>query len=233
MTTERGGRATKGKKRLKLELGLGSMIIGCFGLFFLLSWIFVLGVLVGRGFIPETYSVVSALKKKVHRWQGALGLEESSPPPSPPSEASSGDPKLAFYDSLSSKKEEAKRKGEGRGQTRTLSKAEPRAAPETVIKTPAPSQKLLSKNAKQKENMIPGGRYTIQVASLADRKKAEQLSNDLDKRGHAAYYYAVKVSGQIFYRVRCGRFESKEEAARYADNLAQKERIKGFVLTVE
>ena len=232
MATKRGGRATKGKKRLTLELGLGSMIIGSFGLFFLLCWIFVLGVLVGRGFIPETYSVVSALKNKVHRWQGAEGPEESNPP-LPSSEESSGDPKLAFYDSLSSKKDEAKRKGGGRGQTRTISKAKPKTASKTITKTPAASQKGVAENVKKKENVNQGGRYTIQVASLADRKKAEQLSNDLDKRGHAAYYYAVKVSGQTFYRVRCGRFSSKEEAVRYAHNLAQKERIKGFVLTVE
>lgn len=232
MVTKRGGRATKGRKPLRLELGLGSIVIGSFGLFFLLSWIFVLGVLVGRGFIPETYTVVSALKEKVHRWQGTIGQEESTPP-SPSSEESSGDPKLAFYDNLSSKKVEAKSKRGAKSQTRTISKKKPKTPTKTVNKTQAPSPKPESKKTKSKENVNQGGRYTIQVASLADRKKAEQLSNDLDKKGYAAYYYAVKVSGQTFYRVRCGQFRSKEEAVRYANNLAQKERIKGFVLTVD
>jgi cell division septation protein DedD len=232
MATKRGGRATKGRKRLKLELGLGSIVIGCFGLFFLLSWIFVLGVLVGRGFIPETYTIVSALKKKVHRWQGAVRPEERIPQ-SPSPEDSSGDPELAFYDRLSSKKNEAKRRGGQSGQTRTISKANQKRSPKTTIKIPAPSKKPVVNNVKQKEKADQGGRYTVQVASLADKKKAEQLSNDLDKKGHAAYYYAVKVSGQTFYRIRCGRFRTKEDAARYAEELARKERIKGFVLTVE
>ena len=232
MASKRGGSATKGRKRLTLELGLGSIVIGCFGLFFLLSWIFVLGVLVGRGFIPETYTMVSALKKKVHRWQGAVRPEEGNSH-KPSTEEPSGDPELAFYDRLSSKKVEAKRRGGERGQTRAISKAKPKTSPRTVTKTPAPSKKPVVKKAKRKETVNQGGQYTIQVASLADKKKAEQLSNNLDKKGHAAYYYAVKVSGQTFYRVRCGRFKSKEDAARYADELARKERIKGFVLTVE
>jgi len=232
MATKRGGSATKGRKRLKLELGLGSIVVGCFGLFFLLSWIFVLGILVGRGFIPETYTIVSALKEKVHRWQGAARPEEGIPH-SPSPEESSGDPELAFYDRLSSKKDEAKRRGGDRSQTRTISKAKPKTSTKTVTKTPAPSKKPVVKNVKEKDKVNQEGRYTIQVASLADKKKAAQLSNDLDKKGHGAYYYAVKVSGQTFYRVRCGRFRSKEDAARYADELARKERIKGFVLTVE
>jgi len=232
MATKRGGSATKGRNRLKLELGLGSIVIGCFGLFFLLSWIFILGVLVGRGFIPETYTVMSALKKKVDRWQGATRPEEMIPH-SPSPEESSGDPELAFYDSLSSKKDEAKRKGGERGQSRTISKAKPKTSTKAVTNTPVPSKKPVVKKVKQKDKVNQGDRYTIQVASLADKKKAEQLSNDLDKKGHGAYYYAVKVSGQTFYRVRCGRFRSKEDAARYADQLARKERIKGFVLTVE
>jgi cell division septation protein DedD len=232
MASKRGGRSTKGRKRLTLELGLGSIVIGCFGLFFLLSWIFVLGVLVGRGFIPETYTMVSALKKKVHRWQGVVSPEEGTSQ-KPSTEEPSGDPELAFYDRLSSKKDEAKRRGGERGQTRAISKAKPKMSPKTVTKTPVPSKEPVVKKIKPKEKVNQGGQYTIQVASLADKKKAEQLSNNLDKKGHAAYYYAVKVSGQTFYRVRCGRFRSKEDAARYADELARKERIKGFVLTVE
>jgi cell division septation protein DedD len=232
MAMKRGGRPRKGRKRIKLELGLGSIVLGCIGLFILLSWIFVLGILVGRGFIPETYTVVSELKKKVQRWQGTQEPEESVTPSSSPEELSR-DPRLAFYDRLSSKKDEARRKGSERDASKSNSKTKKRTPSNTITVAPAPLKKPVVKNGKEQGKENKKGGYTIQVASLADKRKAQKLSNDLDKKGYAAYYYAVKVSGQTFYRVRCGRFRSKEEAARYADDLARKERIRGFVLSVE
>ena len=83
------------------------------------------------------------------------------------------------------------------------------------------------------ETSIPEIRYTVQLASLGSRDKAEKLINDLVDRGYPAYYYEAVVKGKTYFRVRCGEFSTNREAGRFAEKLTKDMGIKGFVSRFE
>jgi cell division septation protein DedD len=127
-------------------------------------------------------------------------------------EAAEEDPEFAFYEKLSSKKEEVAR------QSRAT-------APEEPVPRKPPV-----------EARIPLGDavYTVQIASLDNEIKAMSLVNRLVDRGyHDAYYYKAEIGGKAYFRVRCGRFQQREEAREYSTLLAEQEGIQGFVSFVE
>jgi len=75
--------------------------------------------------------------------------------------------------------------------------------------------------------------YTVQLASLGDKQKAEELISRLIDKGYPAYYYEVNVKGRIYYRIRCGRFLERGEAEIYGRKLQKEAGIKGFVSRIE
>jgi cell division septation protein DedD len=55
----------------------------------------------------------------------------------------------------------------------------------------------------------------------------------LIRKGYPAYYYTVTLSDKTLYRVRCGRFQSRQDADNYVQKLALEAGIKGFVSRIE
>ena len=250
---------TKTKKRAKkkylVEMTSFSVLIWGFCLFFLLSWIFVLGILVGRGFIPGGESAIIELKAQIAKLQELVGnnkaVEERL------QKKPEKNPKLAFYEDLSNKKVEAKtrwqserdvkgskkktvpekkkvslnnpsEKGNARQETKTIQQRNARNAPKMKEnRGPSNSLQILS------ENPLPEIRYTVQLASLGSRDKAEKMINDLVDRGYPAYYYEAMVKGQTYFRVRCGEFSNSREAGRFAAKLKKDMGLKGFVSRYE
>ncbi len=210
-----------------------SIFLWSFCLFFLLSWIFVLGILVGRGFLPDAVTVLSDLKSQIGKLQAMVNHDRSydigsKKEPDP-------DPKLAFYEKLSSKKGEAKEKWVPEKKFEDPKKETPPvkveayqpALPEIKEKE---STEILNK---QLTSVIDTTQYTVQLASLEDGSKAEKMVNQLIERGYPAYFYEAKLDGKTYYRIRCGRFMSREEAGNYAGKVAREFGIKGFVSRLE
>ncbi len=197
-------RSKKAGKKYQIELTPLSIFLwgGC--LFFVLAWIFVLGILVGRGFLPGAVTAFSDLKNQISVLQEMVSRNRSHDLSSP--KKSDSDPKLAFYEKLSSKKEEAKKEW----------------VPERSVES-----------QKQPKPSAPELQYTVQLASLGDKSQAEKLIKDLVGRGYPAYFYEIKVNGQTYYRIRCGRFPSRQAAADYARKLGKEAGIKGFVSKIE
>ncbi|MBW1765858.1 MAG: SPOR domain-containing protein [Deltaproteobacteria bacterium] len=242
--TKRKPRSKEKPKKYLLEMTSLSVSLWGVALFFLLAWIFVLGILVGRGFLPGAVTAVSDLKGQITRLQEMishdrvkdLGVQKKS----------DSNTKLAFYEKLSRKKDEAKRewplKNNSEGSkietTPTQFNVSQGASPEkraegikkekTQMKVAA-SQEALPERRKRTD----GTQYTVQLASLGDRDKAEKMINRLVAGGHPAYFYEVKVKGKTHYRVRCGRFIKRGEAEAYAMKLAKEAGIKGFVSRIE
>ena len=82
-------------------------------------------------------------------------------------------------------------------------------------------------------HVIMGARSHEKGAAAADKLKAEGLITKLVKQGYPAFYYEVKVRGRVYYRIRCGRFTERPEAADYARKLEKEAGIKGFVSRLE
>jgi len=146
------------------------------------------------------------------------------------------EPELAFYERLSSKKNEVKKQWQV-PQKETVSPK----------KTSKPNRKFSlqqdqttidpgsKKPVKEEETRAtaPDLFFTIQLASLNDADTAESLADRLNRKGYAVYYYEVEIKGRVYYRVRCGRYTDKEEAEKIARRLAQKEGIEGFVTALD
>ncbi|MBN1624897.1 MAG: hypothetical protein JW944_00120, partial [Deltaproteobacteria bacterium] len=95
--------------RFRVNLGPLSLFLwGVFILFFM-SWIFVLGIFVGRGFAPEEITDLSEIKGEIIRLKSPIENKrpaDTSGAPSEPDKETT--PELVFYERLTSKKEEAK-----------------------------------------------------------------------------------------------------------------------------
>lgn len=77
--------------------------------------------------------------------------------------------------------------------------------------------------------------YTVQVAAFRQQSMAEEMIKALNKKGHDAYLAtgASPNGDGVTYRVRVGRFATREAADRAAKQLAAKEKLHPFIATVE
>ncbi|MCI0454810.1 MAG: SPOR domain-containing protein [Candidatus Dadabacteria bacterium] len=76
----------------------------------------------------------------------------------------------------------------------------------------------------------PEGRYTVQVGAFQKEEEAKQIVNNLKSKGYPAFIKTAGVSGKgALYRVRIGRFNTREVARVYAINLKNLEPSIKFV----
>jgi len=210
-------------------------------IFFLCAWMFVLGILVGRGTAPVKFDI-AALENKLEAAKenegGDAGNEQTPKEPVGVKDKT----KLEFYEALKENKldpdiptlqkpevvegkiespaektapQEAKKEPAPGAQS--TQDTQPKATPERSESAPGPEKQ---KPAKQKEKvavMAPtkaaGPVYTIQAASVRDPKDADRLIEKLKKKGYPAYRMIGKIPGKgIWFRVRIGEYQSKSEA---------------------
>lgn len=189
------------KKRYTFRPTLGTLFLLCFGLIFVLAWVFSLGVLVGRNSLPIA---IDALSNK----QGGAAVAEEKQAPEHVEPIK--EEELTFFEQLVHKRDSATRE-----ETPHLS------AKQAETKTSA-------RRTEQAEE--PARHYSVQVAAFKDKAKTEQMVERLGSLGYRAYYYQTLINGEIFYRVRCGPFYSIREAQRYAKRLADTEGFKPFII---
>ncbi len=235
-------KAKKKGKRYRVDLSRTSLFFWCLGTLFLLAWIFVLGILVGRGFFPQGVETLSKLRIPIDRLQGVVGSRKASDLDS--IKGLDKNPEFEFYDQLSVKKGElAKNNKSGAKkaemQTELAKRFETDKSSAVKVEAPKKDQTNFNKGGEQIKpageikSMDTGGAYTVQVASLDSENKAVKMAGRLKKRGHPAYVKKVNVKGKTYYRVRCGRFSDKKEAGDYEMLLAKQDKIKGFVIKLE
>ena len=70
----------------------------------------------------------------------------------------------------------------------------------------------------------PDGKYTVQVGSFQDEKKAEELLEALKLRGYPVFLKQVDIPGSgTWYRTRIGTFKTREDARLYSNNIKNRE----------
>ena len=201
------------ERKYRLEFSLPSIFFWSLGLFVLLAWIFVLGILVGRGFLPEGVSTLRELKGQIAKLQEMVKRKDTSVLDQ--IKKGEEDPKYDFYKELSAKKEEAAKRGH------------------TPVKKPVTPVRSKEKDDRQDKTPKSVGVYALQIASLESETKAAEMVNRLKDRGYPAYTYKAIVKGKPYYRVRCGVFRNKQEAIDFKNLLSKREHIDGFVARVE
>jgi cell division protein FtsN len=197
-------------------------------IFFLCAWMFVLGVLVGRGTAPLKFDL-AAIQKKMAAPQKALPEKQNKVPPQEKAVTVKDKTKLEFYEALKEDKEDtkvsvrpkpkvAKPKDEKpAGKIAAPKKRAPKSKPPEPQQSAAPSK---GKGAAVANTKTAGPTYTIQVAAVRNAKDADRLIEKLKEQGYPAYRTIGKIQGKgVWFRVRIGSYKSKTEARQTLDKL--------------
>ena len=201
-------------KKRKPSSSRKGLALWIFLIFFVSAWMFILGILVGRGTAPVQFDIeklqneLAALKEDV--------VQEELERFKIDSNAADNKTEMNFYEELKVTKDEDSLNIETPEQ-----KKEP--LPENTVSEPkkiGPSEEALSVKAHQESKPetisktdITNKNLTIQVASFKDPNVADNMVAELKEKGYPAYRSLGKIPGKgIWYRVRIGYFSSKSEA---------------------
>ena len=211
---------SKKSQKIKIELTPFSIFLWSLFLLFLLAWVFVLGILAGRGLLPGTMpNPLKKLKQTVNQKEEYEYKEPKK------------DPAFVFYDNLESKKNEVKRRSippreKESSQKITLSRDEEAPVSEKPKSGEISEDKPLP--ATQLQDF-----FSVQIASVSDSGRAETLVKELVDQDYDAYYYSATVNGKKTYRIMCGRFSRRSEAVMCLNKLKRDTGYKGFIVKVD
>jgi cell division protein FtsN len=188
-------------------------------IFFLCAWMFVLGVLVGRGTAPLKFDL-AAIQKKIAAPKKALPEKQNQVRPQEKADVVKDKTKLEFYEALKEDKEDTKvsvRPKPKDGERKDAKPAEKAAASLKSAPQSQPSRRPQAKAPSAKKAVAKtnttGPTYTIQAASVRNAKDADRLIAKLKKQGYPAYRAIAKVQGKgVWFRVRIGSYKSKSAA---------------------
>jgi len=199
-------------------------------IFFVSAWMFVLGVLVGRGTAPVHFNIESlqkeltalkdAVQKKEQQWY--KNRSDSAP----------DKPELEFHEALKKNQVDLRLGPDANRPDKPAEKIKKIPVPENkkpIESKPKPLEPVESpKFASGNENAA--GSFTIQVAALKEAKFADGKVAELSRKGYPAYRTIGTVTGQgTWYRVRIGSFKDRTEALQMLERL-KRENIKGIIV---
>jgi len=209
-------------------------IAGWLGVIFILcAWMFIIGVLVGRGTAPVKFNIddlQSKLKISEQDQQKGAGGQ-----PRGESSIVKDKTKLDFYEALKENRDDTeipeKKPSDiiskkiaplpetDAPQIQEEAETEKPKAPIEIEDKPEPPKTEPAKPPQKepvaaKSKPEPSGKsYTIQAASVRNAKDADRLVAALKKQGYPAYRMIGKIPGKgIWYRVRIGEYKSKDDA---------------------
>ena len=230
---------TKPEKVGVISLSRGVAFLCGVGLVFLILWVFILGILVGRGsiFQNEAFQKMQEklLDKNVDDFAQALEITEEKAIKA----EGKGETELTFFEDLTKKRKDEERrrtaekdekesasskkqeKPEKRNEKDKQEKQTP-AAEKTV--KPANDVKTVPNHASEAKppERNPGENFTVQVAAARNLEGADKIVNKLKKDGFDAYYYQVVLQNRKYFRIRVGRFSNREDAQAAYKKLAEK-----------
>ena len=185
---------------------------------FVSAWMFVLGILVGRGTAPVHFDIqklqneLAALKEAV--------LKKERKRFSVPSDAFDKGQELDFYEAL-----KETRDAPGVSQEMIRPKKRVTRTQPTIIQ-PRLRKSALSLNQAPK----PNGKLAIQVASLKDPRAADSMVAKFKRMGYPAYRVIGKIPNRgIWYRVRIGSYPGRSQAKEMLVTL-RKDKVKGIIV---
>jgi len=217
-------------------------------LLFVMGWMFILGILVGRGTAPVLLKA-HALEQELRDLKAAMLREQREEIETRVNPDDASATELDFYEALKKPpaptarriadapkpvKKQAPVLAEKKPVAPTSipeRKAEKAALPPTVppvAAKPAAAPKTVSPAATapaQKE------RFTIQVGAFRDAASADGMVDRLRGKGYPAYHLRTELPGKgVWYRVRVGAFVVREGAETMLTRL-KGDRVEGMVVT--
>ena len=201
----------KKKQTARVQISRKRLVTWSVFFLFVALWMFVLGVMVGRGIVPldmEKGSVgreLATLKAKMVQKQAGVGKQVEG--------RSAEKPHFDFYEELKAPREAKRLKVPApKPVAKTAAKPAPAVAPPKAV---APDK----------------GRFAVQVAAVRDIQSAERLVAKLRKKGYPAYQTSGAGGGKkVWYRIRVGAFENRDAAGTTLQKL-QREGYGAIVVT--
>jgi len=227
-------------KKPFIELSRKKALLWLFGIFFICCWMFVLGILVGRGTAPLRFNIENVDKDLKEELTVAAEKEKEEKKSvesySPDQTSLDGKQNLEFYEDLKSTQDNTGniQMREGDVKEVPLKEPEPVKAPEPV-KMPEQvkmQDKIVPEaSGRTSPEKVSGSVFTVQTASGKDKKSAEKTVKALINKGYPAYVAMSEIPGKgTWYRVRIGEFKERKEAEKTLSKLG-KDKIKGIIVT--
>jgi cell division septation protein DedD len=200
--------AARSKRKFILQLTGKGMILWLCLIFLVSGWMFVLGVLVGRGTAPVNFDIQAIQNELIALKESMLQKEKSITE----SDLEKGYAKntFDFYEAL-----------KGKQTQETIEIPPKKEQPESVIQAPPPSKKpaVSSAQAPKKDKAIQPakgqkeGTFAVQVASTKDPESADELVENLLKKGYPAFSIKADIPEKgTWYRVRVGYYHDNTQA---------------------
>lgn len=220
---ERTGRTGKGAA----GLGLGQLFALIFGFLITSALIFLFGIWVGRDITERRL----ASQERVVRMPVPIQ-------PTPAPDAKTTDVDLAFYQKLKEKAEQRLQETVTAGApSPTAARGAhgapvPSAAARTTEKRPpqATPTSRPKREAEHAEEWADKG-WTVQVNATTNPQQATDLARGLRAKGYDAYTVQAPMRGQTWYRVRVGRFPSRDKAKELETKLKSAEGMENAYVT--
>ena len=183
-------------------------------IFFISGWMFVLGILVGRGSAPLRFNIKKLQQKFVDLKKIAVKKEKDRFRSGSSPTASKTD--LDFYENLQGSGDNGRIKNDISPQNKKkLQKEKTSSVPRKI----AIYKKIGKKKSSRKNKAVPISKknagdknFIIQIASLKDAKAADQMIAKLNKNGYQAYRTTAIIPKKgTWYRIRTDNFKNKAE----------------------
>ena len=183
---------------------------------FVSAWMFLLGVLVGRGTAPVKFDMAKLQKELGALREAVLKKDQEK------LERNSG--KVRFPEALKETPRPPRIK-------KPIPFDQLKQKKKPLIEKPAENKKPIEKEAAPVAEAAAADRdLTIQVAALKESKLADKMIDTLQQKGYPAYKSIAEIPNKgIWYRVRIGSFRDKEDAQEILARL-KKDNLQGILV---
>lgn len=229
------------KNRFPVQMTRKGMLVSGALIFFIMGWMFILGILVGRGTAPIPIKT-NALERQLNELKAAMLTKEKADGEAISRASEAQVDELGFYEALKKTPAKATAAAIAPAPARRKPPQPPagvpdRAAhPETAVKrrkTPPPETRPRSTEGRHPpaaSSSSHEAHFTVQVAAFRDSQSAERMVQELRTRNYPGYSVRTEVKGKgAWYRVRVGAFESRAAAQGMLKRL-NADRLKGIVM---
>lgn len=222
-------------KRYFIELSRTQLFLSIAAALFILTWVFILGIIVGRGIVSDT--ITRAFRDQIAKLQAEkkelMDKYLVQEQPGGPSQQETLKPQLDFYDKLS-------QKGPGEPLVTplppTASQSPAQATPEPAVQKPAqtavPEKAKIEKKeppaeakVKREPKMGPPetGAFLLQIGAYRGEATAQSSLSRLKEKGYPAQLRLKDIpqKGGKWYRVQLGPYQTRAEAEKVLSKLAQ------------
>lgn len=197
---------------------------------FVSFWMFILGVMVGRGMAPVNLET-GHLEQELADLKARMLKEKQEAAVSTAAGQTDEKSQLGFYEALKNPGRDTtfqpakpakpvRRKPAATKPAAPAASPRPKATPPPArVSKPKSKPPAASKTGSKPSPASTSGHFTVQVASVRDIKGAERMVARLRAKGYQAYQMRSDVAGKgTWYRIRVGGFEDR----RAAENMLRK-----------